>query len=700
MKTGLSTHVEVVLLPVLLCHVMLGQTGSDVIPHTPSACVVSNGVGGLEATCSGDSVSNIPKTLPPHLRKLKIFNTGLAVLENGALSHLPMIITLDLSGNRLTHLKPGCFRGLPALRSLNIAHNRLCFGDDAFPEDLFTGMTSLRTMVMHSNNCPSGHIRYPDRALGKMSGLETLAMNGLPNVPLGPGFARMTSLRSLELSGKHCHLDVVSHETFASLANTSVSQLSLRACDISRLDHSALTPLSSLVTVNLACNERVGLGNAVAAIRAATATRLDTIIMDNVNAEHTLMDERMFRSARFSSVHRFSFRANEILSLDVRALKYFPAIRSVAMGYNIWTGLLPRENYVEILKTVTGNMTIDVVDASHFLSSRSKYRRLFCEPDHVDADAFFRDESRFPEVNLSRRAKPAGYRHGDGADIPLFMLAFYVDHSHYNSRRFTVPEIHISDYSDVVVINMSSTYVNELEGPFVGFNNVQVLDASNCGIYKIHSGALRQIRYLKYLFLQHNKIGEKGDGLTNQFHDLQSLIQLDLSHNQISTVDRDAFRDLERLRHLNLRGNKLTALWFDFSHLALDVSIDVSSNPVVSSKWTVAGECEMWEDRTEGTLKDVTLVCDCSNVTFIYWRQSTSVGESRSLKCVNGTDNRGSGVHDGPRLSRRVVVFSIAVIVVIIVIVAFLVVVIGCVVSRHRHTGEDVSYSPASTEVT
>ncbi|KAI0219147.1 hypothetical protein LSAT2_029250 [Lamellibrachia satsuma] len=414
MAARLSTRLALLLLVVTL--LVQPTTGADVLP--PHDCVLSHGAEGPKATCR--DVSNIPETLHNRLRILKLINTTLTVLENGTLSHLPGLAVLDLSRNRLTRLELGAFRGLPHLKHLNLAHNQLCFGDDAFPAGVFLGVTSLRALIMHSNDCPAGHDHYPDRALGELSGLETLAMNGLPNVPLGPGFANMKSLKSLELSGKHCNMDVVSNETFVSLTHISVSQLSLRACEISKINGNAFTPLPSLTSLNLACNERIGMDDATFAIKESNMS-LHTVILDDISSTSMIVQKRMFASQRFQTVRRLSVRANDIIAVDVRAIHSLPAVRRVAAGYNsIYSqnAFFPREDSLEILHNATANSPLEVIDASHLLSTRLEYRRLFCEPDHVDFDDFFREKPSLPGVLYTRPYRPTGHTKKPTSMIP------------------------------------------------------------------------------------------------------------------------------------------------------------------------------------------------------------------------------------------------------------------------------------------
>ena len=620
-----------------LAFALLLQLSAGVASTELSGCVESHGAEGLEATCS--AVNEIPSTLSNHTRKLTVVNSHLTVLENGALSHVPRLAVLDLSGNRITHLKPGAFSGLPHLKYLNLARNELCFGDEAFPQEVFVNMTSLRVLVMHSNNCSNGHIIYPDKALGELTNLETLSLNGLPNVPLGSGFAMLKSLKSLELSGKFCNMGSVSNETFASLGNLNVSQLSLRACNVTMLDVNTFTPLPRLTSLNLACNERIGMEEAAHAIRHASTPGLDTVILDDISRSAVILDKRLFAPHQYKTVRRLSLRANDILAVDVRAMYLLPAIRRLAVGYNSiysMNAFFPRDNLTDLLHNATAKLQLEVVDASRLLSSRSKYRRIFCEPDQVDIEDFFREKPFLDGVTYARPNKPTAYTRKHTSIIPASLQVIFLDHSGYSSYTYSLPKIEMTDWCEMVVFNLSNTDMDVLKGPLAGFHNLQVFDVRNCRIYRIHSGALRELTKLKYLFLQHNVIGEKGDGISDQFHGLSSLLELDLSNNKIPSIQRDAFRDLSRIRKLDLRGNRLTVLGFSVSQMASVIHIDISGN---RARYADAGFLEGipgWGNNTEMDLRNNSFVCNCSSAAFVRWVQTTLVNitDVNDLQCL------------------------------------------------------------------
>ncbi|KAK2175253.1 hypothetical protein NP493_742g01062 [Ridgeia piscesae] len=615
----------------LLLLVATLQIGTGTAATVPT-CVQSHGCEGQLVTCDG--AGDVPTTLPVGLRMLKLTNTTMTVLQNGTFSHLQKLVSLDLSGNGLVSVTPDALAGLPHLKHLDLSHNELCFGDEAFPPNAFRSATALRSLVMHSNMCPSGHVGYPDKALGQLSALETLVMNGLPNVTLGPGFAKMTSLKSLELSGKHCNMGRVSGNTFASLAQTHVSQLSMRACNISSLDESAFFPLSRLKSLNLACNKRIGLDDATEAIRKATNISLETVILDDVSNVTVILNKRVFGD-HLRALRRLSLRANDMIAVDVRMMHLLPELRTVSAGYNPMSAdsFYPDKNYLEIMHKASAFIHLEVVDASHLKATRASYRLRFCAPDHVDFDEYFREKPLIDDVTYTRLIGPDSHNRRRPSVIPLSLQVAFLDHSRYHSN------VNVSVHNDMIVLNMSYTDADVLKGPMSGFDNLQVFDASHCHIYRIYSDALRGLGRLKYLNLQHNVIGERGDDIVDQFHGLRSLLELDLSYNKIASIGRDAFRDLASVRKLNLRGNKLTVLGFDVGHMASVVSVDVSDNVLVYGDPAFVKGAAGLESTTDVDLRGNPFVCNCSGAAFARWvlATPTTIPDKNNLTCVNGT---------------------------------------------------------------
>ena len=676
------------------------------VPH----CMQTLDTDGLQVTCSG--VNNIPAGLPRNIRTLKLVNLTATVLDDGALSHLPLLTNLDLSGNAITHLRSGAFRGLSRLIRLNLAHNELCYGDEAFPADVFQHVTSLRVLIMHSNKCTNGHVGYPDSALGELTSLETLTMNGIPDVPLGPRFARMTSLKSLEFSGKYCKLGTVSKKTFASLEITNVTQLSLRSCNVTNLVSDAFTPLSGLMSLNLACNDLIGLEAATKAVGESTSTSLDTVVLDDVSKSSVILNTRLFDSLPFRTVRRLSLRSNDVVAIDIRALSLVPVLRSIAIGFNYVysTGaFLPRENRQTVLRNVMANVQLEVVDVSHLLSTRSKYQRLFCKPDHVDFDEYFRRKPILQDVDYTRHPELAKSKGKHNSLIPASLQVIYLDHSVYNSYRFSLPKMNMPYYNEMVVLNFSNTDMDVIKGPLIGLDNLQLLDFRRCRIYKINTGALQRLGQLKYLFLQHNVIGERGDGIGDQFRGLHSLLELDLSDNKIPSISRDAFRDLTNIRMLNLRGNNLNVLGFSVRYLTSAITIDVSYNHLTYGASGFVEDGGVLENKTQINLTNNVFVCNCSSADFVRWLQKTRayLTDKMDLRCVNESGHVvimadiDTLPDPCPVATHRGLAVAVAVTACCLFVVVFLVVAVAVwVYRRRRYATKNVGYNLYDGKIT
>ncbi|XP_014211526.1 insulin-like growth factor-binding protein complex acid labile subunit [Copidosoma floridanum] len=135
--------------------------------------------------------------------------------------------------------------------------------------------------------------------------------------------------------------------------------------------------------------------------------------------------------------------------------------------------------------------------------------------------------------------------------------------------------------------------------------NLRILDMSHNSITELRRLHLEDLKNLQYLDLSRNKIAHLG---SNTFADLTHLVRLDLafnflrtmdessfgglgklnwlshldlSHNQLSEVDRTAALGNNSLLSLNLASNRLTRISADvFKHLVRLERLNISDNPL------------------------------------------------------------------------------------------------------------------------
>lgn len=89
------------------------------------------------------------------------------------------------------------------------------------------------------------------------------------------------------------------------------------------------------------------------------------------------------------------------------------------------------------------------------------------------------------------------------------------------------------------------------------FKELTELTVTLSGLFTIKWNVFRDLRKLKSLDLPHNKIQEVP---SNAFEDLERLTDLDLSFNNIESIDTDGFANLAKLQQLKLNNNDLSVL--------------------------------------------------------------------------------------------------------------------------------------------
>ncbi|NXT78866.1 TLR13 protein, partial [Zapornia atra] len=131
-------------------------------------------------------------------------------LPPSSFTHLPLLLTLDLSHNHLSRLSPGAFQGLGVLGSLDLAHNRLAtVGDGAF-----TGLHNATFSITAGALAPLLNLRRLSLRRARLSSLAPVALAVRP----------LQALRWLDLCGNTL-------STLGPAVALPASLLNLRLCN-------------------------------------------------------------------------------------------------------------------------------------------------------------------------------------------------------------------------------------------------------------------------------------------------------------------------------------------------------------------------------------------------------------------------------------------------------------------------------------
>ncbi len=123
----------------------------------------------------------------------------------------------------------------------------------------------------------------------------------------------------------------------------------------------------------------------------------------------------------------------------------------------------------------------------------------------------------------------------------------------HNAGLTRIP-MDLPDPSGLRELDLSGNKINEVIQEIVTYMNLELLDLSDNEMLSIDDNVLDTLPKLKYLYLEKNRLSSIN---TRTFKGMQSLIKLDLSHNMVEILDNNVFADMTRLTDLNLGSNEL-----------------------------------------------------------------------------------------------------------------------------------------------
>nr|XP_018899822.1 PREDICTED: leucine-rich repeat neuronal protein 1 [Bemisia tabaci] len=136
---------------------------------------------------------------------------------------------------------------------------------------------------------------------------------------------------------------------------------------------------------------------------------------------------------------------------------------------------------------------------------------------------------------------------------------------------YKVEALEMIDFSDNrIVTPITRCMLRDLK-------ELRYLDLSRNEIPSIDSDALEKNELLQYVNISHNKL----EDVKTLFEDLTMLTELDLSSNQIKILDKDVFEDCSSLRRLLLNNNRIEYLpLLVFQYLENLTELKLSNNPL------------------------------------------------------------------------------------------------------------------------
>ncbi|XP_043512132.1 adhesion G protein-coupled receptor A3 isoform X4 [Frieseomelitta varia] len=177
----------------------------------------------------------------------------------------------------------------------------------------------------------------------------------------------------------------------------------------------------------------------------------------------------------------------------------------------------------------------------------------------------------------------------------------------------------------------------------ININSVSVelvqLDLSKNNIYTIEANIFKNLTNLKRLNLSQNYITSID---TECFNGLGNLERLDLSKNQISTIDAYTFRKLPNLKRLDLSGNNISMVKPSLFHdlLALE-RLKLNENKLTT---LMEGTFFGLNSLKQLDLSNNPWRCDCELYWFSNWIHNSSIKLNPAPKCASPVNIKGEFV--------------------------------------------------------
>ncbi|KAF2879135.1 hypothetical protein ILUMI_27042 [Ignelater luminosus] len=145
-----------------------------------------------------------------------------------------------------------------------------------------------------------------------------------------------------------------------------------------------------------------------------------------------------------------------------------------------------------------------------------------------------------------------------------------------NCQQTNIPEAGL-DFPSAKILSISCGVQTVHEDAFKNVNSVRELDLGNNLISTLPNGVFKRLENLKKLTLSNNNLEELP---RNIFDGLRNLERVHLSYNSISKIDTKAFDSTRRVKEVYLNNNNINVIPSGFGKLSSLRTVDLSYNKI------------------------------------------------------------------------------------------------------------------------
>ncbi|KRZ69045.1 Chaoptin, partial [Trichinella papuae] len=429
--------------------------------------------------------------------------------DPGVFIYMPMLVYVDLSHNNIKHISNNFFLHLPTLESLSLEKNLL----DSFPALALRPIVKLRYLILDRNQIRT----LPTGQIEQLGSLERISLT-------------------------HNFIHAISQNTFPGRSFKSLKSINLAYNRITFLASKAFHDLFALDVVQLQ-------GNKLTTLQMYTFANLSNLRIINLNGNQiNFTSEGCFFN--LPRLEYLSLRNNQLATIALDAFVHVLNLETLDLAYNKFN-----EFDSQFLRHVQNLRSLDL--------SYNMLRHI--QLDHLKQTL----------VNLNLKSNQLQFIHETVfADMPRLE---YLDLSNNN-----LISLHPDSFGSMSKVQMLLLGDNQLKqvkkGTFALLNKISLLDMSRNELNRLDGSCFGENNVIE-LNLAGNRLTEVPQAALTSLHG--SLASLDLSDNLIESVESTQYEGLRNLSQLLLRANRVQLVSeAAFKNLHKLRILDLSENPV------------------------------------------------------------------------------------------------------------------------
>ncbi|XP_052099166.1 toll-like receptor 3 isoform X2 [Mytilus californianus] len=525
-----------------------------------------------EADCKHQGFTSVPTNLPPDLKILDLSYNRLTRLGDNSFHRYKYLEQLILDNNIMNFLDAKAFTGLSLLRRLSMVKNQLNVFT-SYPPGVFESLQNLSALDV-SRNMKTPEYNPYRIPVGELCNLCELSIDLVLNATFGQQFRKLHNLRKLRFD--YCHVDILYNETFSDMP-VNINEFHMTTCKhFVVIEVGVLVPFPHLKVLNLT-NSNIHLTQALRIVQPFQNKSMDAILFRGIthgNIKHDLdavvLTQDMMKYISTICITTLDFSDNQIISVknnSIVSFKHPQCFEHIMVSSNSFSLETWAVNLFLFVFRMTNIKMFDfsyfplrfknpvfldiVTKNNHTTIERLEYKgRLeiqditvtvpnqmqFVRIAHVMGRNGFRE---IKVINSSLRQLEVSYFETDV--FPILTVEGFNRLEHLDLSGIS-SDITIGAGKIPLLIHLKTLILKETKLYLVLQTNSSIsslcpniknLDISYNYMWKMNS--LWQLPHLTQLNLSYNLFDDVPDVVTK----FDSLTDLDLSHNQLTTIRKN-----------------------------------------------------------------------------------------------------------------------------------------------------------------